>query len=602
MLIFTSFVSEKVCRDEATMRKTVIIFLLLLISICTSEAQRMPYFTHYYNNPYLYNPAYAGYDKHTVFYLTHRQQWYGVEGAPMSTQLSFHSPIGNANPLFIGADIVDDRLGALKHNAVKFSMAYMIPLSSEHEHYIKTAFSAGIGMHSYDLADMNIGDDLILQAALSNQTFLDGRFGFKYHNRGFNLSVSLPHLFTPPPILLEGFSDVTFDKFSRMIFSTHYRFSFNEEGTTAFEPTVLYHYSTLEPSQLEALGIFYFNDSFWAGGGYQQQSGISGTAGFKVKNLKFSYAYNTGGSEVSAYGMGTHEIQLGLIIGKKKEVLKRKPRLSTQNTIDDIPDEALLEKHAKSREKSQRRRKKKEKEEVPDRKKVDPNANITIIENPPSDDKAQPESSEKVENNDNIIAEERSKPVEAEQETKATPAVRQNIFSNQQKAPQKNDYENLKFDSFENTSKNKGVIQLSEDTNTQTPVQNSSQPKVSEPKTDSPPPAQTQMQKEAQEKQEVEWNNSPFEEDQTEEDVHPLAMKGGFYIIAGTFSTQANAEKMADKLTKQGFFPEIGYHNEKKYFYVHLFQAADKEQALKELERLKQNDTFKQSWILTVEP
>ncbi|MEK6479228.1 PorP/SprF family type IX secretion system membrane protein [Catalinimonas sp. 4WD22] len=583
------------------MRKTVIIFLLLLISICTSEAQRMPYFTHYYNNPYLYNPAYAGYDKHTVFYLTHRQQWYGVEGAPMSTQLIFHSPIGNANPLFIGADIVDDRLGALKHNAVKFSMAYMIPLSSEYEHYIKTAFSAGIGMHSYDLADMNIGDDLVLQAALSNQTFLDGRFGFKYHNRGFNLSVSLPHLFTPPPILLEGFSDVTFDKFSRMIFSTHYRFNFNEEGTTAFEPTVLYHYSTLEPSQLEALGIFYFNDSFWAGGGYQQQSGMSGTAGFRVKNLKLSYAYSTGGSEVSVYGMGTHEVQLGLVIGKKKEVLKRKPRLSTQNTIDDIPDEALIEKHAKSREKSQRKRKKKEKEEVPDRKKVNPNANITIIENQPSDSNTQSGASEEVENNDDIIIEESSKAVEAEQKTQAVPVVKQNSFPNQQKAQQKKDYEDLKFDSFGNTSGNKGVIQLGEHTNTQTPVQNSSQTKVSEPKTVSPTPDQNQRQQK-EEKQEMEWNSSPFEEKQTEEDVHPLTMKGGFYIIAGTFSTQANAEKMADKLTQQGFFPEIGYHSEKKYFYVHIFQASDKDQALKELERLKQNDAFQQSWILTVDP
>ncbi|MDF9795521.1 type IX secretion system PorP/SprF family membrane protein [Catalinimonas alkaloidigena] len=583
------------------MRKTVIIFLFLLISICTSEAQRMPYFAHYYNNPYLYNPAYAGYDKHTVFYLTHRQQWYGVEGAPVSSQLSFHSPLGNANPIFIGADIVDDRIGALKHNAVKFSLAYMIPLSSEHEHYIKTAFSAGIGMHTYDLVGMDIGDDLVLQAALANQTFLDGRFGFKYHNRGFNLSVALPHLFTPPPMLIDGFSDINFDQFSRMIFSTHYRFNFNEEGTTAFEPTVLYHYSSLESSQLEALGIFYFNDSFWAGGGYQQQSGFSGTAGFKVKNLKFSYAYSTGGSKISAYGAGTHELQLGLVIGKKKEVLKRKPRLSTQNTIDDIPDEALLEKHAKSQEKSQRKRKKKKKEEVPDRKKVNPTSGITIIENEPSVNDT-PEVSENADHNDHIIIEEHSRANETEQK-ELTPSVADEASTPAREKPQQeSNYEDLRFDSFENTSENKGVIQLGKHTNTSAPAKNTARPEAIESKPALSTPAQTQEQEEVEEKQEIAWNNSPFEEAQAAEDAHSLAMKGGFYIIAGTFSTQDNAEKMVGQLTQQGFFPEIGYHSEKKYFYVHVYQSSDKDQVIKELERLKQNASFQQSWILTVAP
>jgi len=578
------------------MRKTAIILFLLIFSICSAEAQRMPFFTHYYNNPYLYNPAYAGYDKHSVFYLTHRQQWFGVEGAPMSTQLSFHTPMGNANPLFFGADVVDDRLGALKHNAVKASLAYMLPLSSEYEHYIKTAFSFGLGMHSYDLSSMDIGDDQVLQAALSNRSYLDGRFGFRYHNRGFNLSVALPHLFTPPPVLVEGFGDIAFDQFSRMIFSTHYRFNFNEEGSVAFEPTVLYHYSQVEQSQLEALGILYFKESFWAGGGYQQQSGISGTAGFRVKNLKFSYAYSTGGSEVSAYGMGTHEAQLGIIIGKKKEVLKRKPRLSTQNTIDDIPDEALLEKHEKSRKKSER--KKKKEKSVPDRKKVNPAPSVILVQ--PTENKGTTEQEQP--NNDSSQSQNTSEmlPTNApstKSSTEDTQPTKSAIPATKQQQTSR-DYSDLNFDSFENES---GVIQLGEDGDA-SPSSASQQQQAKQLNEQQPKRTEDIPQNKSSEIKETSWDSPADNKTSAEEkEAHPLALKGGFYIIAGTFSTEANAQKLVDQLSQQGFFPEIGYHTEKQYFYVHVFQGGTKDQALQELDRLKQNATFQKSWILTVE-
>ncbi|WPP52541.1 PorP/SprF family type IX secretion system membrane protein [Catalinimonas niigatensis] len=574
------------------MRKTVIIFLLLFISISTTHAQRLPFFTHYYNNPYLYNPAYAGYDKHTVFYLTHRQQWLGIEGAPVSSQLSFHSPMGNANPLFIGADIIDDRLGALKHNAIKFSLGYMLPLSSEHEHYLKTAFSTGIGMHSYDLAGMDIGDDIILQSALNNRTFLDGRVGFHYHNRGFNLSASLPHLFSPPPVFLDGFSNVAFDQFSRMIFSSHYRFNFNPEGTLAFEPTVLYHYSKEDVSQLEALGILYVKNAFWVGGGYQQQSGISGTAGVQVKGLKISYAYTMGGSEVSPYGMGTHEAQVGIVIGKKKEVLKRKPRLSTQNTIDDIPDQALLEKHAKSKEK--RRKKESKAESVPDRKKVSPSPTVVETQPSPVDNKTA--------DNDTVIEENKTEERTISQAVEQKPATSQTQPSAQVGSQQqKKDYEDIKFDSFD--SDKKGVIQLGEPTKAPAIGTNNNtqaKPIIDEQAVIATPSQQNKTEEKPA--QQIEWDTTPQNKTNNVADTHPLAMKNGFYIIAGTFSTQANAEKLADKLKAQGFFPEVGYHSEKQYFYVHIFQSANKDEALKELERLKQNAAFQQSWILNVEP
>ena len=147
-----------------SMKLVASIFFLLTLSL-TGLGQHMPFFTHHVTNPYLYNPAFAGYDTQPIIYLTHRQQWLGVEGAPMSSNLSFHAPTGNANPLSIGADLTHDRLGIFRSSTFRATAAYMIPLSSETEHYFRFGLSAGFGLDSYDLSGLNTSDDALFRAA-----------------------------------------------------------------------------------------------------------------------------------------------------------------------------------------------------------------------------------------------------------------------------------------------------------------------------------------------------------------------------------------------------------------------------------------------------
>ncbi len=606
--------------EKATMNRRFHIYILLFFiqffCINISQAQRLPFFNHYYDNPYLYNPAYAGHDKHSVFYLTHRQQWLGVEGAPVSTQLTFHSPLGNANPLFIGGNITNDQLGALSHTSAKFTTAYMIPLSSEHEHYMKTGFSAGIGMHAYNFGSMDIGDDAVLQAAQSNNIYLDGRFGFLYHNQGFNLSASLPHLFTPPAVLSNGFAEPGLDQFSRMIFSAHYRFNFSPEGGLSFEPTALYHYNREGVSQMEGMGTFYYRskaskndqkDIFWFGGSYQQQSGFGGMAGLRVNSLKISYAYSMGGSEVAAYGMGSHEIQLGFVIGKKKVMVKRKPRLRTASSNEEVPDEALIKKHAKSRKKN------KKKETVPDRKRVTPptqpnnKSGTDELDNKPADTggatenqfiiigETKPSGEPQLKETQKAANEEA--PVQTPDTSEKTANKNINTTRPEEKPEREKDYSKMDFDSFDNDRQ--GVIKLgSNETQPQPARDNKQSSHLEKPENKDKQPTR------AEEKQQnTGWGDSPWnDEEKRDKPTHPLAMKSGYYIIAGTFSTEANAAKLAEKLKSQGFDAKLGYHSEKQYYYVYAADAAAKADALQALELLKQHNQFKNAWILNVNP
>ena len=56
-------------------------------------AQHSPLTSQYLFNGLLINPAYAGSRDALAANLTHRQQWVGFEGAPVTQILSVHAPV-----------------------------------------------------------------------------------------------------------------------------------------------------------------------------------------------------------------------------------------------------------------------------------------------------------------------------------------------------------------------------------------------------------------------------------------------------------------------------------------------------------------------------
>ncbi len=82
---------------------------------------------------------------------------------------------------------------------------------------------------------------------------------------------------------------------------------------------------------------------------------------------------------------------------------------------------------------------------------------------------------------------------------------------------------------------------------------------------------------------------------------HPLEMPGGIYLIAGTFSQRAYAERLARELAQQGYRTQVGYNTSKGYFYVSLFEADDMEEVKRRLYRARGNPKLQKAWVLVVE-
>ncbi len=523
------------------MKYALLIVHFLLLSL-SSFGQRMPFFMHHITNPYLYNPAFAGYDKHTVFYLTHREQWLGVEGAPSSTSLVFHTPGGQSTPFSYGADISNDRIGIISNTNLRATFAYLVPFGVRNEHYLRFGLAAGIFNQNFDLSDVDTEGDVVLQKVFKRSLSPSGRVGLQYYINRLNLGFTLPNILGVSDIQPDASRAIQLTALDRMIASASYSIPLSMDGSLSIDPTVVYHISGKTGNQLSAFGVLNIKGAFWAGGGYQQQEGIGGIIGFKAKNLKIGYAYGFGGNMLAGQSGGTHEAQIAFQIGKKQEVVKRKPRLSTTVNGEKIPEKALMaaKKEQEKKEKKEKRKKKK-KQEVSDRKKVNPTG--------------------------------QSSASDAGKEEDSKPA----------------NYDNLQFESIEKNEN--GVAKLKE----AQPVQNSQTQTAKEDnnKVDKDNTA-NKVDKASEEHRVVKITTS-------KKDVHPMAIKVGKYIVVGSFSQESNARKLMNQLKAEGYDANIGYNTEKNFYYTHIIHSSDVEFLKEKLKELKRNVKYKSAWILSVE-
>lgn len=291
-------------------------------------AQEAPIHNQFFMNPFVYNPAYAGHDEHPVVYLSHRRQWMGIEGAPVSSNLSFHTELNES--LAIGANIYTEKRGLLTTSSAELALGYKVNLGEAH--YIQFGLAFGAGSNSIDLSEVSNVSAIPIEPS-DNSMYLDGRFGIKYKIKRFNLGLALPSLFDRDYISDKGFGEMTISPMERYSIMASYEIIFSPDNFS-FEPHVLYSTLGNDFNHIEGVGIFHIKNIVWLGASYRMDYGITGLGGVKIKDfLTLGYAYELSSDQVAGYTNGTHEIQLSIKLGEKKE--KEKEEKISRPRFDD---------------------------------------------------------------------------------------------------------------------------------------------------------------------------------------------------------------------------------------------------------------------------
>ncbi len=111
--------------------------LFFLLGCTSLFAQQQPFFSQFFYNKLIANPGAAGSTGLPTITAFHRQQWAGLEGAPVTQALSVNSPV-LAERVGLGLTLVNDRIGFYNSTFAQAAYAYRVQLGSGR---------LGIGLH-----------------------------------------------------------------------------------------------------------------------------------------------------------------------------------------------------------------------------------------------------------------------------------------------------------------------------------------------------------------------------------------------------------------------------------------------------------------------
>ncbi|WP_375578883.1 PorP/SprF family type IX secretion system membrane protein [Marivirga tractuosa] len=316
----------------------------LFFSVLSSIAQDLPVYNHFYTTPYLYNPAEAAAYPFRNVSLNHRQQWRGVEGAPVVTTLTFESPF-DYKKYGLGATLRNFNRGLLSTNDFLVTYSYYVDLTKTAT--LHFGISGGLTANSIDFSQIQDLSDPAISNFLDNNIQPISNVGLKLETAsGINFGASLPRLFQPQYSNAQNFEAFELSPFGEVTLMAYYKKRIDYKFVTRyngkfksrvrmddiyspFQIYALYQYSDLVGQRIELLSTLSFNELFWVGASYRLNYGMSGIVGFKMKKLEFSYAYEPSSKLVNGIANGSHEIQLRFTLGDKIKKLVERPKLRT---------------------------------------------------------------------------------------------------------------------------------------------------------------------------------------------------------------------------------------------------------------------------------
>lgn len=295
-----------------------IVFLITLIILSHSGqvfSQISPNSSMFFVNLYQINPSYAGLEGRPVFNLNHRQQWVGIDGAPVTTRFTFDMPIKYG--VTFGAEIISDKRSILKTNSATFTVGYAVHF--DQKNVLRFGLSGGVGYRNIDYDQVDNPSDPAIQDAVDNNFYMDGNFGMSFQSGYFLFGVALPNFFEPNLNNTSSFENGSFTPLNEILFNASYRFYFALDDMF-FEPSLIYRYNQIMPNQFEVAGILYLKNLIWFGGSYRQDYGASAMLGLTLnKQFMIGYSYGIGSAKLPGIGASTHEIHLSIALGKRTQ-------------------------------------------------------------------------------------------------------------------------------------------------------------------------------------------------------------------------------------------------------------------------------------------
>ncbi len=294
------------------MKKSISIFVLLLVA-SISYGQQDAQFTQYMYNSMIINPAYAGSRDQLSIFGIHRTQWVGLEGAPVTNNISIHSPINNGN-IGLGLSILNDRIGPSDETDIGFNFSYKIKVS---ENY-KLAFGLKASVNLLNIDFNKLSQENYWKIDRSFVTNIDNKFspnigaGMFLYSGDTYIGLSVPNFLETKHFdkatSQASTSNIATERLHYFLTAGHV---YDLSSEIKFKPSTIVKITTGAPLQVDLSGNFMFNEKFVVGAAYRWSAAVSGLLGFQINKSWFiGYGYDYETTRLAHFNSGSHEIFL----------------------------------------------------------------------------------------------------------------------------------------------------------------------------------------------------------------------------------------------------------------------------------------------------
>jgi type IX secretion system PorP/SprF family membrane protein len=293
---------------------SVAVVLILALSTI-AMAQSDPHYTMFMYNKLIYNPAYAGSKDLTSISANYRDQWVGIDGAPVTMNLQADGLIGSYMMPFrhmgLGIALNNEKIGVESSTDITGYYSYRILVK---ETILSMGLSAGAKLYSANYSQLNpfMQNDLNLSKDVKSALLPNFGAGIYWYNNSFFFGASIPNI-------LQNYYDKNSLKLNNVqgrelrgyYLNGGYVYTLNEQ--IKLEPQIMYRYAGDGTYSLPSSCDFNLSvialDRFMIGGTYRTDNSFEGIVHVAVfTGFSLGYAYDYVLSPLNGYAGGSHEV------------------------------------------------------------------------------------------------------------------------------------------------------------------------------------------------------------------------------------------------------------------------------------------------------
>ena len=289
-------------------------FITSLFLVINAFAQQEPLFTQYYVNGMVINPAVSGSKTYNHLVIQTRKQWLGFEGAPLTSNISYHGYLNNRSAM--GGYVMFDKAYPNMQANIHLNYAYHIPLDYDQ---VNLSFGLGVKAMYYNLdfnrEDLPPGPDPAFSIAAYDKILADASSGVYLYSRNFSLGFSVSNMFQSSFI-----TPVSGSPYGNLGFRNYYgltAYRFNIDSDWQFEPSFLIRRIQFQSNIMDLTTRVLYLEDTWAALTYRTNGTAVFGFGFGVDDIHISYSYDhTFVGEIMQYTKGAHELAIAFNINR----------------------------------------------------------------------------------------------------------------------------------------------------------------------------------------------------------------------------------------------------------------------------------------------